>query len=124
MLTNNKDNYSVVQAFGYAFRGLGSFFSKEKNGRVQLAIGIVTVILSFMLSISIKEWIAILLCIGLVLSLEMINSALEKLCDLVHPSFHPSVKIIKDISAGAVLWASLISAIIGLLIFLPKITIQ
>jgi diacylglycerol kinase len=51
----------------------------------------------------------------------MINSAIEKLCNLVHPTYHPAVKVIKDISAGAVLWISVMSSIIGIIIFLPKI---
>jgi diacylglycerol kinase len=97
------------------------FFSKERNGRIQAGIALVVILLSFMLAISYLEWAVILICIGAVLSLEMLNSAIEKLCDLVQREYHPIIKIIKDISAAAVLWASMISAMIGTIILLPKI---
>ncbi len=64
---------------------------------------------------------AVLLCSGSVLCLEMLNSALEKLADIVEPAFHPQIKIVKDVAAGAVLLASIMSAIIGTIIFLPEI---
>jgi len=67
------------------------------------------------------EWIVVLLCICAVLGLEMINSALEHLCNLVQRDYHPLVKKIKDVSAGAVLIASIISVVIGFIIFIPKI---
>jgi diacylglycerol kinase len=60
-------------------------------------------------------------CIASVLSFEMINSAIEKICNLVHPTYHPAIKTIKDMAAGAVLFVSVISSIIGAIIFLPKI---
>jgi diacylglycerol kinase len=78
--------------------------------------------MSLFLKITFTEWFIILLCIALVVSFEILNSALERLCDFVEDDFHPIIKTIKDMSAAAVLWTSLASAIIGLLIFLPKIT--
>ena len=79
------------------------------------------IVSGFALKVSVTEWMILLSCIGLVVSLEMVNSTIEKICDHVNPHIHPSIKIIKDIAAGAVLWSALISAIIGLIIFLPKI---
>jgi undecaprenol kinase/diacylglycerol kinase (ATP) len=108
-------------AFVFAFSGLRYFFRHEGNGRIQTVIGTITLVLSVLFRLSRMEWIVVLLCIGLVLSLEMLNSALEKLCDLVQPDLHPQIKIIKDVAAAAVLWACLISTAIGALIFLPKI---
>ena len=67
------------------------------------------------------EWLVVVLCITVVLTLEMINTAIEKLCDVVQPDYHPQIKIIKDIAAGAVLIAALGSIIIGAIIFVPKI---
>jgi Diacylglycerol kinase len=64
---------------------------------------------------------AVLFCIGLVISLEMINSAIERYCDLVTTDFHPGIKVIKDVAAGAVLVASITSLIIGLIIFIPAL---
>lgn len=115
-------NY-FLKGFVYAFNGLVVFFRHERNGRLQLVLAVVVVLLGLLFSVSTWEWIILLVCIASVLSLEMINSAIEKLCNLVHPKYHPAVKVIKDISAGAVLWASVISGIIGVIIFLPKLQI-
>ncbi len=112
-------NY-FLKGFVYAFNGLVVFFRHERNGRLQLVLAVLVVLLGLLFSVSTWEWIILLACIASVLSLEMINSAIEKLCNLVHPKYHPAVKVIKDISAGAVLWASVISGIIGVIIFLPK----
>jgi undecaprenol kinase/diacylglycerol kinase (ATP) len=109
------------RSFINAFSGLGYFFRHESNGRIQSVMGLSTLALAGWFHIRTLEWILILICIGSVLSLEMLNSALEKLCDLVQPDFHPQIKIVKDVAAGAVLWASLISAVIGAIIFLPEI---
>ena len=111
----------TYKAFVNAFAGLSYFFGHERNGRYQLIIGVLTVILSILLRIARHEWMIVLLCIGTVLSAEMMNSALEKLCDYVQPSFSLQIKIIKDVAAGAVLFICIISAITGALIFFPKL---
>lgn len=108
-------------AFVNAFAGLSYFFRHERNGRIQAVLGIITIALAAFLQVSPTEWILILICTGSVLSLEMLNSGLEKLCDLVQPGFDPIIKTIKDVAAGAVLWTSIISAVVALIIFLPKI---
>lgn len=112
---------NFLKGFLYAFNGLVVFFRHERNGRIQLVISIIVVILAFVLHVSAADWIILMICIGAVVALEMINSAIEKLCNLVHPKYHPAVKVIKDISAAAVLWVSVFSGIIGVIIFLPKI---
>ena len=112
---------SFLKGFVYAFNGLVVFFSNERNGKVQLVAAVLAVAVGFWLHISAAEWMAVLACIAAVLSLEMVNSAIEKLCNLVQPGFHPAVMVIKDISAGAVLWVAIFSTIIGAIIFLPKI---
>jgi len=86
-----------------------------------LAIALFVVIAGFIFGISSIEWVAILLCIAIVISLEMMNSALEKLSDLVEPNYNPVIKSIKDISAAAVLWSAIVSVVIGGVIFLPRI---
>ena len=111
----------LFYAFSNAFAGLKYFFAHERNGRIQLVAGVFTIVCSALLRISKNEWIAVLLCTGAVLSAEMMNSALEKLCNHIHPSFHLQIKIVKDVAAGAVLFISFISAIIGAIILLPKI---
>ena len=112
---------NFLKGFVYACNGLMSFFRYERNGKVQLCVAIIVVAFSWWLRLSKVEWLVVLGCIAVVLSLEMMNSAIEKLCNLVQPTYHPVIKTIKDISAGAVLWASIISTIAGLIIFLPKI---
>ncbi len=111
----------LTKAFGFAFYGLFCFFNMERNGKIQMAIAVLVIAVGLALQINLHEWIYILICISAVLSLEMLNSAIEKLCDLICEDYHPTVKIIKDVSAGAVLWTSIMSAVIAGIIFLPKI---
>jgi len=111
----------LVRSFGYAFRGLGQAVRSEQNMKVHIVAAVVAIIGGFVLSISTAEFIAVLICIGLVIAFEMLNTAVEKLCDFVSPEYHTQIKIIKDLSAGAVLVMSIIAFITGLVIFLPKI---
>ena len=111
----------LINSFIYAWYGLIYFFRNEKNGQIELVAGIIAVFLGFFLKISSQEWLAILLCIGGVISLELVNSALEKLIDHLHPNQHFKIKIVKDMSAAAVAFFALIALIIGCIIFLPKI---
>src|SRR5689334_7573665 len=110
----------IAAAFKNAFEGLWYFFLHERNGQIQHCAAILVIVLAVCLGVSVTEWLALLLCIGAVLSLEMINSAVEKLCDQVHKEYQTVIKIIKDVSAAAVLFASIISVVIACLIFLPK----
>ncbi|MCC6288120.1 MAG: diacylglycerol kinase family protein [Chitinophagaceae bacterium] len=114
----------LFKSFTYAFQGVYTFFSRDSNGKLELCFAAIAIATGFILHISNTEWIAVLLCIAMVISLEMINASIEKLCDMVEHNFHPAIKIIKDIAAGAVLVSAVVSLIIGLIIFLPKIFIQ
>lgn len=109
------------KTFAAAFNGIQHFFRTERNGKIQLAVACFTLLVGFYLRLSSVEWILILFCISLVISLEMINTALEHLCNHVHSDYHSTIKIIKDIAAAAVLFASITSVITGLIIFIPKI---
>jgi undecaprenol kinase len=111
-----------VKSVGYAITGWKFFFAKEKNGQLQMFVAIVVILLGFILHISLSEWQAILLCIALVLTLEMMNSAFEKIIDLLHSEQHPQIKWAKDVAAGSVLFASVISVVIASIIFLPKVS--
>ena len=117
----NKRQITLTKAFGFAFYGLFLFFKMERNGKIQLALALLAIAFGVSLQITPHEWICVLLCIAAVLSLEMLNSALEKLCDLVCADYNPAIKIIKDVSAGAVLFTAIISVVIATIIFLPKI---
>lgn len=106
--------------FNNAFRGLKLAFSSERNFTIQFTFFIATVLLGFYFEINNFEWLAILIISAVVLSLELLNSAVEKLCDLYSTKHNLEIKWIKDVSAGAVLVSSLISIGVGLIIFLPK----
>ncbi len=118
---NVKNVHSLIKSFGYAISGIVIFFRTERNGMLHLLAATAVVAAGLMVHLTGFEWIAILLCIALVISLEMLNTALEKLCDEFCPHYNPAIKLIKDISAGAVLCAAVISVIVGLIIFIPAI---
>ena len=111
----------VIKSFGWAFNGLKDCILHEKNFRIQYILALLVVIAGIFFSLSATEWMIILLCFSVVLSFEIINSAIEKLCDLVSPDFNLTIKKVKDMSASAVLLSAIISFIIGCIIFLPKI---
>jgi len=109
-----------LQSFGYAGRGIRLVFSSEANMKIHIIIAVLVVICGFFFNINVSEWIYCLLCIGLVFSAEMINTAIENVVDLASPEHHELAGKAKDIAAGAVLICAIISVIIGLLIFVPK----
>ncbi len=112
---------SLVTAFKHAFNGLFHFMQNDRNGKIHFTICLLVALAGWYVSLSAIEWISLLICFALVIGLEMCNHALEKLCDAVHPDKHPLIKTVKDVAAGAVLWSAIISVVIGLLIFIPKI---
>jgi diacylglycerol kinase len=111
----------LIKSFEYAWAGIRSCFKSEPNFRIHLVAAIVVILFSLLLNISATEWIAVVFCIALVLTMEMINTAIEKLCDVVHKEPHPVIKKVKDIAAGAVLLSAVFSLITAAIIFLPKI---
>lgn len=110
-----------LQSLRYAFGGLITFFRTERNGQIQAIVAGVVVSLAALFNIRATEWLIVVLCIVMVWSFEMINTAIEKLCNVVHPDFHPQIRVIKDVAAGAVLMAAVGSVVAGVVIFLPKI---
>lgn len=109
-----------IQSFGYAGRGIHIVFGSEPNMKIHIIIAILVVICGFIFKISLTEWMLCLLCIGVVFSAEMMNTAIENVVDLASPEHHELAGKAKDIAAGAVLICAITSAIIGLLIFIPK----
>lgn len=119
-----KDKFSFrrrIESFGYAFNGIRSFFYTTHNAWVHLTIAILVIIFAIYFHISVVEWIAITFAIGMVFTAEAFNTAIEEYVDMVQPEYDKRAGNIKDISAGAVLLSALSAAIIGLLIFVPKI---
>lgn len=108
--------------FIFAFQGFKHALLYERNFQLQVLSGLLVVIVSFALNLSPIEWAMIVLVIGSVLSLEIINSAVERLLDYVKPEIHPQAKIIKDMLASAVLIISFVALLIGLIILSPKLT--
>lgn len=107
--------------FRYAWRGIITVTKTERNMKFHLTATVIVLIFSWLLQLSPVEWTVIFLIIALVLTLEMVNTSIEKAMDHLAPDIHPAVGAVKDIAAGAVLVAALFSVIIGLIIFLPKI---
>jgi undecaprenol kinase/diacylglycerol kinase (ATP) len=105
----------------YALNGLKTLFKEEHNSRIHVAITLIVVIAGFLLHITSTEWLVICILIGMVFSLEIMNSAIENLCDYVSPQWDEAVKKIKDLAAAAVFVASVISVVCGGIIFLPKL---
>ena len=108
-----------IFSFRYAIEGVLTAFS-EQNMRVHLFSAIVVIVAGFLTGLSVLEWCVIVVVIGLVIAVEMLNTALERVVDLASPDIHPFAKQAKDLAAGAVLVIAIVSVIIGLLIFLPK----
>jgi diacylglycerol kinase len=113
----------IIRSFASAWAGIKSCFLSEPNFRIHSIFIFVVLILSVVFKIAVMEWIAIGFCIALVTAFEVLNTAIEKLCDVVNKDFHPGIKKVKDMAAGAVLISALISFITGLCIFLPKINL-
>ena len=110
----------LIKSFGFAINGLRLCW-KEPNFRIHVLVSSLVLALGYWLTISATEWVLVLLCMGMVLSLEMLNTAIEHLCNLVHAAQHPVIKVVKDVSAAAVMFAAIISVCCGLIIFLPKL---
>ena len=109
-----------IKSFGYAGRGIKIVFGSEPNMKIHIFVAMLVILCGFVFKINITEWILCLLCIGLVFSAEMINTAIENVVDLASPEHHELAGKAKDIAAGAVLICAIISVVIGLLIFVPK----
>ena len=116
-----ESKHSIFKSFGFAFEGFKVAFLKGRNFRIQISIFVLAIILGIVFGIKQSEWLDIFLIGSIVLILELINTSLESIVDLVSPEIHPKAKIAKDVAAGAVLIAAVISTIIGAFIFLPKI---
>lgn len=111
----------LYKSFGYAFEGIFYGISKERNMQIHCAAAILVVAAGIWLKISVTEWCICLVLFGLILALELVNTAVEAVVDLVTEEKKPLAKIAKDTAAGAVLIAALMAAITGCVIFLPKL---
>lgn len=110
-----------IKSVGFAVRGALLLMRTEASIKIQVFLAIVVTIAGFYYEISTNEWIFQVLAISLVFGIEGVNTAIEKLCDFIHPDFDQRIGFIKDVSAGAVMLVSIGSVIVGLIIYLPKI---
>jgi diacylglycerol kinase (ATP) len=108
------------KSLGFAVKGAYKLITTEHSVMVQSSIALLMVIAGFYFEIDRVEWILQILAFGLVLSIEGLNTTVEKLADFIHPEFHDRIGFIKDIAAGAVFFAAIAAIIVGLLIYVPK----
>lgn len=109
-----------VKGGGYAIKGAYLLVRHEASIQVQAVIGVLMIIAGFYFEISTTEWMFQIFSIGLVMSLEGMNTAAEEIADFIHPEFHTKIGLIKDFAAGAVFLAALTAVIIGCIIYIPK----
>ncbi len=110
-----------LKSMVFALKGAFKLITTEHSVMVQSSIGVLITIAGFYFHISKEEWMFQILALGLVLGVEGLNTAVEKVADFVHPEFHEKIGFIKDIAAGAVFFAAMTAIAIGCIIYIPKI---
>lgn len=108
----------IIKSFKYAIEGIYIGIKEERNMKIHLTIMALVIIFGIMLKISKIEWIICIILFGLVISLELVNTAIENTVDLITLEKIPKAKIAKDTAAGAVLIAAIVSIIVGIMIFI------
>lgn len=111
----------LYKSFGYAFEGIYAGIKKERNMKIHCIMMILVIIAGIVVKLSLVKWCICLILFGLILSLELVNTALEAVVDLVTEEKKPLAKLAKDTAAGAVLIAAIMAAITGCIIFIPEI---
>jgi len=120
-LKDKRPKNNFFSSFRFALSGIIMAVKKERNLKIHFSAAIIVILLGIYYRVSAINWLFLAIAMGLVIVMEMMNTAIERVVDLVTKEFHPLAKEAKDISAGAVLIAAIISVIIGIIIFLPKI---
>ncbi|KOS04781.1 diacylglycerol kinase [Flavobacterium akiainvivens] len=119
-----KDNKFVrgrIKSVSYSFIGAYRLVTSEHSIIVQFFIGLAVTAAGFYFDISATEWMLQTLAIGMVMAIEGANTAVEKICDFIHPDFNPKIGFIKDIASGAVFFAAVAAIVIGAIIYYPKV---
>ena len=109
------------ESLNHATDGIDYALNHERNLKIEIFIGILVCIAGFIFKISLLEWLVIVLVIAMVISLELVNTSIERTVDLVTKEYKDLAKVAKDVAAGSVLIMSMFSVVIGIIIFLPKI---
>ena len=114
-------NKKLINSFKCAIQGIRQAVKTERNVKIHITIMILVIIAGIVLKINTQEWIICIILFGLVISLELVNSAIEATVDIAMPEINEKAKVAKDVAAVAVLVSAIASAIIGLIIFIPKV---
>jgi diacylglycerol kinase (ATP) len=109
-----------LKSIGFAIKGAIKLISTEHSVMVQFSLVVLMILAGFYFEIDRFEWMIQILAFGLVLGIESLNTAVEKIADFIHPEYHERIGFIKDIAAGAVMFAAMAAIAIGLLIYVPK----
>ena len=120
----NKKDFTYRKRFAgfkYAFNGIRLLICNEPNALLHCILCICAISAGFILKISATEWVAVVIVCGCVFTAEALNTAIERLADVVSPEYSEAIKKVKDLSAGAVLFMAIAAAITGVIIFLPKL---
>lgn len=107
----------LLKSFAYAIKGFLTALREERNIRIHLGVALIVIALGFWFEISATDWCIVLIMIGTVISAELLNTSLECLADFVTKDHHPGIGKVKDIASAAVLVLSLISVIVGIIVF-------
>ena len=119
--SNKLDAKRLVRSFKAAFEGIASTYKKEQNIKIHTIISLIVVLGGFIFKINYIEWLVCLVLIGFVMMAEFFNTSIEYVVDLASPDIHPLAKAAKDTASAGVLMMAIISALIGCVIFIPKI---
>jgi diacylglycerol kinase len=109
----------LIKSFSYALHGLKHALIHEQNFRIEIFCAAIAIGCSFVFNISKTEWLVVIVNITVVLMAELFNTAIENLCNMIHKETHPIIKIIKDVSAAAVVITASCAFFCGLIIFVP-----
>lgn len=109
-----------LKSMGFALQGAFKLLTTEHSVMVQSSVGVLLIIAGVYFDITMTEWLCQTLVIGLVISVEGLNTAVEKIADFIHPNYHEKIGFIKDIAAGSVFFAAMTAIAIVLMIYVPK----
>ncbi len=110
----------MIKSFGWAFKGIFSCIKSERNMRIHTAVAFYVTAAGLMVRLTRAEWLCVVVCFGLVMGMELLNTAIENLCDKVSPEWDRAIGRTKDLAAGAVLVCAVFSAAAGCIIFVNK----
>lgn len=115
------DIRKMIRSFSYAFEGVVALFRYENNARFHLIAAFGVVLLGMVLGLERFEWALVAIVVGAVWAAEAFNTAIEKLCDLVSPDYHPQIKAAKDLAAAGVMITSVVAVVVGAIVFGDKL---